>query len=81
MFHRFANPARFLRLADAVQPWISGATVVLLAVGLYLGLIASPADYQQGEDQHQHGGYSMNGKQQSSALDPVGYDAADQSQS
>ncbi|MEE9316900.1 MAG: heme ABC transporter permease [Rhodospirillales bacterium] len=49
MFHRFANPARFLRLADAVQPWISGATVVLLAVGLYLGLIASPADYQQGE--------------------------------
>ena len=49
MFHRFANPARFLRLADAVQPWIMGATVVLLAVGLYLGLIASPADYQQGE--------------------------------
>ena len=49
MFHRFANPARFLRLADAIQPWIAGITVVLLAVGLYLGLIASPADYQQGE--------------------------------
>ncbi|MCH8238388.1 MAG: heme ABC transporter permease [Proteobacteria bacterium] len=49
MFHRFANPARFLRLADAVQPWIMGATVVLLAAGLYLGLFASPADYQQGE--------------------------------
>ena len=49
MFHRFANPARFLRLAAAVQPWAAGATVVLLATGLVLGLVASPADYQQGE--------------------------------
>ena len=49
MFHRFANPTRFLRFADAVQPWIAGATVILLAAGLYLGLFASPADYQQGE--------------------------------
>ena len=49
MFHRFANPTRFLSLADAVQPWIAGATVILLAAGLYLGLFASPADYQQGE--------------------------------
>ena len=49
MFHRFANPTRFLKLADAVQPWIAGATVILLAAGLYVGLFASPADYQQGE--------------------------------
>ena len=49
MFHRFANPTRFLKLADAVQPWIAGATVILLAAGLYFGLFASPADYQQGE--------------------------------
>ncbi len=49
MFHRFANPTRFLRLAAAVQPWAAGATVVLLAAGLTLGLLASPADYQQGE--------------------------------
>ncbi len=49
MFHRFANPARFLRFAAAVQPWLAGATLVLLAAGLYLGLFASPADYQQGE--------------------------------
>lgn len=46
---RFANPARFLRLANAVLPWCTGATVVLLAVGLYLGLFVAPADYQQGE--------------------------------
>ena len=47
--HYFANPARFQRLGRAVQPWAAGATVVLLAAGLYLGLFISPADYQQGE--------------------------------
>lgn len=44
-----ANPARFLRIQSAVQPWVSAAAVVLLAVGLYLGLARAPADYQQGE--------------------------------
>jgi heme exporter protein C len=47
--HRFANPARFLRIADAVLPWATGATALLLSAGLYLALFASPADYQQGE--------------------------------
>jgi heme exporter protein C len=47
--HRFANPARFLRLADAILPWCAGATVILLVAGLYLGLFVAPADYQQGE--------------------------------
>ena len=50
MFHRFANPTRFLRFAAVVQPWIAWITVILFAVGLYLGLLASPADYQQGEN-------------------------------
>lgn len=48
-FDYFANPARFLRLANAVLPWCVGATVILLAAGLYLGLFVAPADYQQGE--------------------------------
>lgn len=47
--HRFANPARFLRIAAVVQPWSAGATVVLLVLGVYLSLFASPPDYQQGE--------------------------------
>ncbi len=47
--HRFANPARFLRLAAAIQPWTAAATVLLIGAGLYFGLIASPADYQQGQ--------------------------------
>jgi heme exporter protein C len=47
--HRFANPGRFLRLADRLLPWLTPASVGLLALGLYLALIGSPPDYQQGE--------------------------------
>jgi heme exporter protein C len=47
--HRFANPARFLRIANAVLPWFAAATAILLAAGLYFALFDSPADYQQGE--------------------------------
>ena len=47
--HRFANPARFMRLAGAALPWCAGATAVLFAAGLYLAILASPPDYQQGE--------------------------------
>lgn len=46
---RFANPNRFMRLSAALLPWTAGLTLLLLAVGLYLALIGSPADYQQGE--------------------------------
>src|SRR5262245_18809091 len=46
---QFANPRRFLRLVDAVEPWASAITVILLAIGLYLSLIVAPEDYQQGE--------------------------------
>ena len=49
MLHRFANPARFARIAAAVLPWVAGGTVLLFVVGLYFALFASPADYQQGE--------------------------------
>ena len=49
MFNYFANPRRFMKLATLLTPWLAGATVVLAAAGLYLGLFASPADYQQGE--------------------------------
>jgi heme exporter protein C len=47
--HRFANPARFLRISNVVLPWAAGATAVLMIAGLYLSLVASPADYQQGD--------------------------------
>jgi len=47
--HRFANPTRFMRLSAALLPWTAGAAVALIAAGLYLALLGSPADYQQGE--------------------------------
>ncbi|MCH6588457.1 MAG: heme ABC transporter permease [Proteobacteria bacterium] len=47
--HRFANPGRFLRLANALLPWCAGLTAVSIAAGLYLALFVAPPDYQQGE--------------------------------
>ena len=44
---RFANPARFLRLAGVLIPSLAGLTATLLAIGLILA-VRSPADYQQG---------------------------------
>ena len=49
MFHRLANPSRFLRLSAALLPWCTGAAVLLIGAGLYTGFFTSPADYQQGE--------------------------------
>jgi heme exporter protein C len=49
MLNRLANPARFLKFSAVITPWLAAATLLLLAVGLYLALLASPADYQQGE--------------------------------
>ena len=47
--HRFANPARFMRIAGALLPWTALAATACLAAGLYLGLFVAPPDYQQGE--------------------------------
>ena len=47
--HRFANPARFLRIARVATPLVLVLGLVLTAAGLYIGLFASPPDYQQGE--------------------------------
>lgn len=47
--HFLANPGRFVRIADRVLPWVSALAVVLVAVGLYAGLVIVPADYQQGD--------------------------------
>jgi heme exporter protein C len=49
MIQTFANPARFLRLADRLMKWAAGAAALLLAGGLYLALVRAPQDYQQGE--------------------------------
>lgn len=46
---QFANPARFLKLANAVLPYVWAITAILFVIGLYGALVTSPPDYQQGE--------------------------------
>ena len=47
--HGFASPARFLRLADRVQPWTSWGAALAIGAGLVVGFGFSPPDYQQGD--------------------------------
>jgi heme exporter protein C len=47
--HKYANPLRYQRIADAVLPWTLAGAVILTAVGLYYALLVAPPDYQQGE--------------------------------
>jgi heme exporter protein C len=48
-FYKYAAPKYFYTLAGQLTPWIMGLTLLLLAMGLYLGLFVAPVDYQQGE--------------------------------
>ena len=47
--HRFANPARFMRIAEPILPWTSLGALATILLALYFGIFDSPADYQQGE--------------------------------
>ena len=47
--HRFANPARFMRIAEPILPWTSLGALATILFALYFGIFDSPADYQQGE--------------------------------
>ena len=49
MMHRFANPARFMRIAEPILPWTSVGALAAILLALYFGIFDSPADYQQGE--------------------------------
>jgi heme exporter protein C len=47
--HALANPARFLRLAGPLTPWLGWGGALLIAIGLISGLALTPPDYLQGE--------------------------------
>ena len=47
--HRFANPARFMRIAEPILPWTSLGALATILLALYFGIFDSPADYQKGE--------------------------------
>lgn len=46
--HFLANPARFRRFSQRVLPGLGFATLLMLAVGVYMAFFVSPEDYQQG---------------------------------
>jgi heme exporter protein C len=47
--HRFANPARFVKIARPATGWLLTIGLVLVAAGIVGGLTLSPPDYLQGE--------------------------------
>lgn len=49
LFHQFASPPHFYRLASRLSPWLGASSLICIGAGLYSGLILAPADYQQGD--------------------------------
>ena len=47
--YRFASPATFYPVAGVLAPWFFAAAAALAAAGLYIGLVAAPTDFQQGD--------------------------------
>ncbi len=47
--YRFSSPATFYPLAGRIAPWFAGAAAILAAIGLWIGLVVAPTDFQQGE--------------------------------
>lgn len=47
--HRFGSAPFMYRLAGRLAPWLGGLCLISLALGLYLGLVVAPADYEQGD--------------------------------
>src|SRR3546814_11963531 len=47
--HIYANPARFLKVARPLTPWLGWGGAALIALGLAVGLFVAPRDYLQGE--------------------------------
>jgi len=48
-FHKLASPPHAYRIAARLIPWFACPAGILIAAGLYGGLVLAPADYQQGD--------------------------------
>jgi heme exporter protein C len=48
-FHKLASPPHFYRIAGLLLPWFAVPAAILIAAGLYGGLVLAPPDYQQGD--------------------------------
>jgi heme exporter protein C len=49
IYAQWASPVHFYHLSGRAIPWLWAATGLLLAAGLFGGLVLAPPDYQQGE--------------------------------
>src|SRR3546814_14505456 len=47
--HALANPARFLKIARPLTPWLGWGGAALILFALAFGLFIAPSDYLQGE--------------------------------
>ena len=47
-FYQLASPKWFYHFSDKLLPWLRATCLLLFAIGLALGLLFSPLDYQQG---------------------------------
>ena len=47
--YQFSSPATFYALAGRMAPWFAGAAAILTVIGLWIGLVLAPTDFQQGE--------------------------------
>lgn len=46
---KFSSPRNFYLLVGRIVPWCWGVAVIAAIIGLYVGFVVAPADYQQGE--------------------------------
>jgi heme exporter protein C len=46
---KYSAPQAFYPLAGTLIPWFSAVAALAIAVGLYIGLLVAPTDFQQGE--------------------------------
>lgn len=47
--HYYANPGRFLRLAQPILPWAAAVSLILTVTGIIWGYAFAPADWEQGD--------------------------------
>lgn len=48
-FHRLGSPPYIYRLSERLASWFGWIAAILIAAGLYGGLVLAPPDYQQGD--------------------------------
>ncbi|MDH5527297.1 MAG: heme ABC transporter permease [Nitrospirota bacterium] len=46
---KYSAPSAFYPMAGRSLPWLAAGTLLLTAVGVYMGLFSAPTDYKQGE--------------------------------